>query len=184
MFPPKPFPASYWLKPDQILAGELPSSPDAKIASQKLSTLVNVGISVVLNFLETSEYEHRYFSKGSFPNYTSELMDLARKKDQLIQCHRFPIPDMKVPSTSQMVDILNAIDSAVEKGKKVYFHCYAGLGRTGTVAGCWLVRHGLNGEQALEELMATRTIQGASAYGASPQTQIQRQFVLSWKSGQ
>ena len=33
----------------------------------------------------------------------------------------------------------------------VYVHCWGGIGRTGTVVGCWLVRHGMTGDEALAE---------------------------------
>ena len=45
-----------------------------------------------------------------------------------------------------------AIDEAMSAGKAVYVHCWGGVGRTGTVVGCWLVRHGRTGEQALEQI--------------------------------
>ena len=31
----------------------------------------------------------------------------------------------------------------------MYLHCWGGVGRTGTVVGCWLVRHGRTGDEAL-----------------------------------
>ena len=31
-------------------------------------------------------------------------------------------------------------------------HCWGGVGRTGTTVGCWLVRHGRSGTEALAEL--------------------------------
>ena len=34
----------------------------------------------------------------------------------------------------------------------VYVHCWGGIGRTGTTVGCWFVRHGRTGDQALAEI--------------------------------
>ena len=39
--------------------------------------------------------------------------------------------------------ILDEIDGAILNGKTVYVHCLGGIGRTGTVVGCYLVRHGI-----------------------------------------
>ncbi|GIT00631.1 MAG: hypothetical protein CM1200mP26_23430 [Acidimicrobiales bacterium] len=55
-----------------------------------------------------------------------------------------PIPDMGLPSggPDEMARILDNLDGALTAGGKAYVHCWGGLGRTGTVVGCWLARHG------------------------------------------
>ena len=64
---------------------------------------------------------------------------------------RRPIRDQQVPRrAAQMRRIQDEIASALAAGHKVYVHCRAGIGRTGTVAGCFLVEQGRDGEQALE----------------------------------
>ena len=40
-----------------------------------------------------------------------------------------------------MLAVLDAIDIALCEGHGVYIHCWGGVGRTGTVVGCWLKRH-------------------------------------------
>lgn len=71
--------------------------------------------------------------------------------------------------------ILDTLDSAMESGHTVYLHCHGGRGRTGTVVGCWLVRHGRTGEQALARIAELR------GDHESPETREQRAFVLNWK---
>jgi protein-tyrosine phosphatase len=62
----------------------------------------------------------------------------------------------------------------------VYVHCFGGIGRTGTVVGCYLVRHGADAETALAEIARRR--QGTpDGYRRSPETNEQRQFVLTWR---
>lgn len=161
----------------------MPCHPNEGLASKKLSALLDSEIGVILNLLTTDEFEARRFTVGSFPNYSTLLKSIAESRKQKVTCLRFPIRDMGVPSKPQMIEMLDAIDKYIEKTIPVYFHCFAGLGRTGTVAGCWLVRHGMEGEEALKELTTLRTEQGTIAYGMSPQSEIQFDFVRSWNIG-
>ncbi len=184
MFPKKPFPASYWLKPKLIAAGELPTSTNEVEASEKIESLLEAGIETYINLMEIDEFGKRAFVRSSHPDYTDELRDAGHRKGLNVECIRFPIVDFGIPSKSEMIDILDCIDWSLAIQRKVYFHCYAGLGRTGTVAGCWLVRHGLEGDDALQELYYIRHAQGTTAYGISPQSDLQTTFVRNWKQGQ
>jgi hypothetical protein len=57
-----------------------------------------------------------------------------------------------------------------------------GIGRTGTTVGCYLVRHGRSGEQALEELARLYAGAAQSAfYPHSPEDPRQTAFVREWK---
>jgi len=89
---------------------------------------------------------------------------------------RFPIRDMSTPSAPLMLAILDAISAAVAAGQRVYVHCWGGIGRTGTVIGCWYVRQGLTGEAALARLAQVR----AHLLGASPETADQVAMIHSW----
>ena len=81
-----------------------------------------------------------------------------------------------------MKKILNNIDRAVAKGSCVYVHCYGGIGRTGTVIGCWLVRHGLTGNQAIAKIGSWRR-DTPDGWRESPETDAQRQMVRDWQPG-
>jgi protein-tyrosine phosphatase len=83
------------------------------------------------------------------------------------------IPDLGCPSRETMSRILDGIDELLADGEVVYVHCLAGIGRTGTVVGCYLVRHGMSGEDALAAVTRLR--------GAPPETREQLQLVLDWR---
>ncbi|MGH7637433.1 MAG: protein-tyrosine phosphatase family protein, partial [Gemmatimonadaceae bacterium] len=96
---------------------------------------------------------------------------------------RRSIPDRSCPSKELMREILDEIDGALGQGHRVYVHCWGGVGRTGTVVGCHLVRGGAKGKEALDRL--------AGLYGTvsrlkrhfnprSPETEEQRAFIASW----
>ena len=89
---------------------------------------------------------------------------------------RYAIQDFGCPTVEGMRDILDAIDGALGRGANVYVHCYAGIGRTGTVVGCYLVRHGMSAGEAMQTTSRGRGIR-------SPQSVEQEEFVLAWRAG-
>jgi protein-tyrosine phosphatase len=78
---------------------------------------------------------------------------------------------------------LDAIASALDDDQRVYLHCRAGIGRTGTVAACWLVEQGLGADDALA-LLRRKFQASAQSYGGqiSPENDDQRAFVLAWRA--
>jgi protein-tyrosine phosphatase len=169
-----PTPNSYWVIPQQLLAGEYPGSNYAVRTRQTLEQLIQANITVFINLTE----------KGEYVEY-EPLLDLAAKPlKRLTAYYRFPIKDETAPSIDQMVEILDAIDTAISVGRKVYVHCLHGRGRTGTVVGCWLIRHGLNSNEAIAEIARLRQSLLFGATQSSPRTPAQQELVLNWKVGQ
>ena len=80
--------------------------------------------------------------------------------------------------------ILDAVDSALERHGSVYVHCWGGHGRTGTVIGCWLVRHGSTTVDAIALIdERRRPLPIYRANPSSPQTSEQHRFVQAWSPG-
>jgi protein-tyrosine phosphatase len=147
-----PTPDSYWVVPGRFLAGEYPLSRLAAIRAE--------GIDFFVDLTEEREY--------SMPPYADGL-----------EYRRFAIRDFRCPTLEGMRETLDAIDDALARGKNVYVHCHGGIGRTGTVVGCWLVRHGTPAREALETIAGWR--KGvSSARVPSPASDEQQQFVLAW----
>lgn len=69
-----------------------------------------------------------------------------------------PIVDQSVPSFAQIDQILNYIDSQLSNNKHLLIHCVGGLGRSGTIAACYLIgREGFSVEQALQTVRSSRS---------------------------
>lgn len=157
-----PIPDSYWVDGERLLAGEYPGAKDRNEAQKRLQLFAAVGIS---SFIDLTE-------EGELVPYDDLLWPEARWE-------RLPIRDLGVPSVAAMVVMLDHLDEELARGKRVYVHCWGGHGRTGTLIGCWMVRHGLGAEQALERIAALRAGIPDAAH-PSPETEAQRQFVRSF----
>jgi protein-tyrosine phosphatase len=137
---------SSWIEPGRLLAGSYPADVDP---------LVDAGVTLVVDLTE----------EGERPSYTERL-------PAGVAHTRLPIRDFACATPDQMRATLDAIDAELDRGGLVFVHCLGGCGRTGAVAGCWLVRHGSSGAEALARLG-----------GRCPETPEQRQLVRDWPRG-
>jgi protein-tyrosine phosphatase len=63
---------------------------------------------------------------------------------------RFPIVDVNVPEDPQaFAELVKELYAELTTGKTIVVHCLGGLGRSGTLAACLLIRDGLNAEDAI-----------------------------------
>lgn len=92
-----------------------------------------------------------------------------------------PIPDMGAPTAGYVMRILDDIDAARAQGGTAYVHCWGGVGRTGTVIGCWLVRHGLDKGDPITRIAELRA--EIADTRQSPETPGQIARVRGWRPG-
>lgn len=171
MKPQTPFESSYWVIPNQLLVGEIPIANNEIETKAKLDHLIDLNVSAVINLMEGDEKDH---SGNLFFNYQPYLNEHG------VITHQFPIKDMDIPSPVQMMRILKQIDFYVKQRKVVYLHCWGGLGRTGTVVGCYLLSNGLaNANNVLDTIIKLKS-QSGLVDKESPQTTAQREFILDW----
>jgi len=165
----RPLANSYWVLPGRFLAGEYPSgreAPDSDAGRARIARLVAAGINCIVDLTE----------EGERPPYDQLL-------PRSVAYLRRAIADTLVPRhPALMRGIQDDIASALERGRQVYVHCRAGIGRTGTVVGCFLVEQGLDGEAALLELNRLWTLQcaRASTWPEVPQTGEQADYIRLW----
>jgi protein tyrosine phosphatase len=172
-----PFERCYWVVPGKFLAGYYPGDLDKDMMSHKLNGLLSAGISTVINLMEPDEIN---FYGDMFDQYETHLTSLAQTQGLPIDCIRFPIRDMGIPTEEQMIRILDTIDQAHSLNKSVYIHCLGGVGRTGTVVGCYLIRHGMaNPKNVLMTIVSLMEKDKVFGY-RSPQTFEQEAFVFNW----
>lgn len=146
----------YWVEPGRLLAGPYPH------ARARITRLRNLGVTLFLDLTEPGEY-------GSLA-YDAAGGRAARR----------PMRDYTAPSRDGMREILDLIDAELAAGEVVYVHCYGGIGRTGTVVGCHLVRHGTPPGDAIEAIGRLRAEAGCGD-GPSPESEEQRALVESWR---
>lgn len=175
-----PYPRSFWVVPGKFLAGYYPGSRDSATALRKLTGLLEHGVHHIVNLMEKDELN---FKGERFLPYEAQLHNLAKEMDIAIQLVHMPIRDMDIPPVEGMVAILNEIDRAIEQNPIVYLHCWGGRGRTGTVVGCYLARHGMAVKGAALDLLQKLRQDDPISHLPSPETEIQAGFVRSWPVG-
>ncbi len=109
---------------------------------------------------------------GAYPRELAPFRDAGITAFVDLTEGEYAIPDRTCPSPATMTRILDRLDELLAAGEVVYVHCLAGIGRTGTVVGCYLVRHGTSGQDALDTVERLR--------GAPPETPEQLRLVLDW----
>lgn len=179
----RPIEDSYVVPGVLLAAGEYPGSAPGTSDSRldaKLARFLDSGISAFVDLTDPAD--------GLEP-YVPTLRRLAQARDIEVVHERLTIRDMDVCDATHMHHVLDVIDGHLEANRSVYVHCWAGIGRTGMVVGCWLVRHGRSGEDALSEVdtlfrtMSAKKVSWHQSWG-SPQTEPQRIMVRRWANSE
>ena len=175
----RPSPYSYWVIPGRFAAGEYPGAKDPAEAAPKVESLLKSGIN---HFIDLTGLNMRGQPDNLTP-YSEIAQEQAHRLGLSVDWEQHTIVDGSVPETPQhMAHIIDAIDAALGDDKTVYLHCLGGVGRTGTVVGCWLVRHGYTGDEALHRISELWSETGLAAkhHHGSPETREQREYVRGW----
>ena len=147
-----PTPESFWVENGTLLAGRYPYE-------EAVSALVAVGVTLFVDLTDPDE--------GN-PPYEQFLPDGVRRVN-------VPFSDFSAGTADTVRAALDAIAAEIAAGGIPYVHCLWGCGRTGTVIGCRLVRHGLTPAAALASI---RERCGRDC----PETEPQRAMIRGWLS--
>ena len=172
---PRPIPNSYWVEAGRLLAGEYPGSEQPEEARQRMDAFLKTGIGTFIDLTQPHE----------LVPYETILHAQAKVHGLAATYKRMPVKDFGLPSAESMTAILDTVDAALQAGRKVYVHCWGGVGRTGTTIGCYLVRHGYTGKEALAQIATWwREMPKRVYHPRSPETEEQIRFILNWKEYQ
>lgn len=128
---------------------------DEEIAVWKRS-----GVNTVVSLLTTDEYRD---------------LDLAEEQkavtSQRLQFLSFPIADRQVPSSERRFrEMIKDLNRRLSAGQNVLVHCRQGVGRTGLVAACLLIKNGMSPGAAVDAVSAARGV-------PVPETTEQRDWI-------
>lgn len=168
----RPIPESYWVEPGYLLAGEYPGRYEDEITRKRIDALIEAGFNTFIDLTKPNEV---------LP-YSNILLEQSQAYNVEVKYQRFPIGDFGLPTPGLMLSILDTIDAELQAGKKIYLHCWGGIGRTGTTVGCYLVRRGKTGEEALHQLAEWwKGVPKSQYHPHSPETYEQMEFIRNWE---
>lgn len=173
----RPFARSYWVQPGELLAGYFPGSQDPGTARANLCAMLDLGIRTFVNLMGENDLN---YDGEPFAPYDATLQNLALERGIEATHLRLPIRDLGLPSIQLMRQILDAINASIKSGKPVYVHCWGGLGRTGTVVGCWLLDSGIAEASNVIRMIRQLRKNDPRKDARSPETADQTAFVLQW----
>jgi hypothetical protein len=176
--PQKPFAQSYWVEPGRLCAGHFPGAEEAGERDAKLAGLLDCGIRRVINLIP--DYETGRNGKPFVP-YVPLLQAMAAQRGTTVACLRLGYADGSTPARGLMRQILDTIDASLAADEPLYVHCWGGHGRTGTTVACFLIRHGMTPDAAIEQITAWRQPLPRNHY---PFEGEQAAFVHTWRAGE
>lgn len=149
-------PGAWW--PGRPLVG------DAALADDLATLVYQHGARLLVTLLERREI--------------ARLGDLKREAGRLsLAWLHHPIPDMRPPrSPRAIVPVVERLVAEATAGRSAVIHCWAGLGRTGTVAACVLVARGRPAAEAIAAVRAVRP----GAVQTEAQAAFVTEFAIFW----
>ena len=93
---------------------------------------------------------------GVIVSLTMERLDPDLLAEWGFELRHIPIRDFAPPTQDQIDEFVAIVDDARESGKAVMAHCYAGMGRTGTMLAAYLVSAGADPVDAIAAVREMR----------------------------
>lgn len=141
--------------------------PKADQLGDGLARLSQMGINKVVSLLEREEAVHL---GAAMEGQLCEKLGMGFEQ--------FPIRDRRTPKKPlQFRQLVDRLHNELNDGSNIAIHCYAGIGRTGLLAGALLLTDGMTLNNAVELMSDVR---GHNM----PQTQDQYEYLLDYASGE
>ncbi|MFK7887542.1 MAG: protein-tyrosine phosphatase family protein [Gammaproteobacteria bacterium] len=159
-----------WLPNELIETGRLGLTHSPGVADttrdQDLATLKKTGVQRIVCLQEAFEMRYSDMDEETIVDREQAVNDFG------MRFTHFPIPDHGVGSISEYRELVTDVRADLEKGATVAVHCFAGLGRAGTLAACVLVADGMNPKSAILEVRDARP--------GAIQSEAQEKFILGF----
>ena len=173
-----PFLQSYWVREAMLCAGHYPGALNVDERNMKLTGLLDCGIRRIVNLIPAHETGANGFP---FDPYEPVIQQMASSRGLQVECLRLGYGDGTTPERSHMSKILDTLDSSIAAGEPLYVHCWGGHGRTSSVIGCFLIRHGASAQEAIDQIVGWRNPLPRNHF---PYEGRQEKFVRSWQAGE
>ena len=163
-------PQHYPIEAGKIYGGEYPGDRNPDVARIKLRHLITLGVCTFVDLTDPAD---------RMAPYEGLLAELEEEVCAPLRRISLPIADMGIPHVRDtMQTILEHIRESSSLAPAVYIHCWGGIGRTGTVVGCWLRECGYDGETALEQVqnLYASHMPKVRIRPESPQTPAQKDY--------
>ena len=169
-------PQHYPIEEGKLYGGEYPGHRDPDVGRIRLRHLVVDGIRTFIDLTAQAD---------RMTPYEGLLSELEEEAGSPLRRISLPIADMGIPETDEtMQEILRNIRESCKEAPAVYVHCWGGIGRTGTVVGCWFRECGHAPESALSsvQLLYASHMPKVRLHPKSPQTSAQENYIRNWKA--
>ena len=170
---------AYWVVEGRLMAGAYPGKKGSGHMGgnvEETQKLIDAGVNVFINL--TKDQTGQGNNDTKLVQYDEDVAGQA-------VVERYPVQDVGIPTAEEMLVVLDAIDGHLANGKTVYFHCWGGFGRTGTVLGCWLRRHDYATNASWQEKVNDLRLGAIDAqHRPSPEVAGQCNFVDDWPEGE
>jgi hypothetical protein len=158
---------AWWVEPDRLLSGEYPGHQNPEKTAAKIRLLIEAGIDSIIDLTTADD--------GLLP-YLDILHAEAERAGRTVHHFSYAIPDLGVIDDAGYDEILDRIRDELNAGRKVYVHCWGGVGRTCTVIACMLCDAGLDYKSAMAHIAGLRA-GTRKAHRSIPESTAQREFL-------
>ncbi len=106
--------------------------------------------------LEENLRELRGLGIGAIVTVCEEPLDSGPLDENEFRSLHLDVSDFKAPTIGQIESAMQFMGQSSREGKAVLVHCFAGMGRTGTLLACYLVSEGRSAGVAIDEVRRAR----------------------------